>query len=126
MKDKYGRLFAHIRRMAIHVLVRAGIVAGHVAGVPQPAISEERVEPSDLFSALDARELLVGGCRWCMEVFSVSEIGQRRYVQLALSGPTHHMLTLRATTASRSDDLARRLSAWLSDPGPTGAIVDLV
>lgn len=114
--------------MALHVVVRAGMIAGHMAGVSHAAPSPTHVQidtPEELFSSIDGRELMVHGRRWSVEVFSVCEISSRRYVQLALRGPSDHMLTLRVGPDAETRQLLPRLLNWLQHPGKTGEIVDV-
>lgn len=113
--------------MALHVVVRAGMMAGQVA-VSQNAVTPARPQiqtPEELFSAIDGRDLSILGRHWRVEVFSVSEIGGHRYVQLALRGGSDHMLTLRVMPDAEPYQLIPRLLTWLARPGLTGEIVDV-
>jgi hypothetical protein len=53
------------------------------------------VAPRRLFAALDGRELLVAGLRWRIEVFSVRDLADLRWVQLALMGTSRQTLALK-------------------------------
>jgi hypothetical protein len=62
-----------------------------VAMLPVSKANESRpkrryVEPKRVFVALDGRELIVGGRRWRIEVFSVRDLSGLRWIQLALKG----------------------------------------
>ena len=82
-------------------------------------------DPEALFAALDGRELAVLGKRWRVEVFSVCELGGRRYVQIALQGDTQYMLTLRIAPKAELRDLIPCLLTWVQHPSSTGEILDV-
>ncbi len=124
---KRGRQLALINRMNLRVVWRTGMLAGPVASVPEesPAIRGEIEGPKALFTALDGRELALRGCLWRVEVFSVSEISGRHYVQLAVRGESDHMLTLRVMPHAEIRQVILSLLAWLEHPGAVGEIVDV-
>jgi hypothetical protein len=67
-----------------------GAARAHIV-MPAPSRANERarrryVEPKRVFVALDGRELIVGGRRWRIEVFSVRDLAGLRWIQLALRG----------------------------------------
>jgi hypothetical protein len=68
-----------------------GAARAHIVMPPPPRAHESRpkrryVEPKRVFVALDGRELIVGGRRWRIEVFSVRDLAGLRWIQLALKG----------------------------------------
>ena len=76
--------------------------------------------PADrLFVALDGRDLTIAGGRWRIEVFSVSECGGQRWVQLALSGEKHGMLTMKVSPNDGAGRVLMGISTWIGDtPAP--------
>ena len=76
--------------------------------------------PADrLFVALDGRDLTIGGGQWRIEVFSVSECDGDRWVQLALSGEKHGMLTMKVSTSDGAGRVLLGISSWIGDaPAP--------
>jgi hypothetical protein len=72
-----------------------------------------------LFTALDGRDLLINGQSWHLEVYGILEDAGKRWVQLALDGPTHQMLTLALAARSSVEQVVRALSNWLEDPSET-------
>ncbi len=76
-----------------------------------------------LFAALDGRDLLINGQSWHLEVYGVLEDAGRRWVQLAVDGPTHQMLTLALAARSSVEQVVRALSSWLEDPAETQPVV---
>ena len=88
---------------------------------PEPPRTRPATEPPGskaerLFAELDGRDLLVSGEAWHLEVYSVCEQAGRRWIQLAIDGPQHHMLTLALATGSGVGHAVRALSSWLADP----------
>lgn len=83
----------------------------------QPLVTkEEFVEARHVFDALDGRDLYVSGHSWRMEVFSVSDEAQHRWVQLGLSGEETFMLTLRLNAGASEEPAIEALSSWLGKP----------
>jgi hypothetical protein len=72
--------------------------------------------PDRVFAALDGRDLVVSGTRWHVEVYGIAEQAGRRWIQLAVDGPRHHMLTLALAADRGIRQVVRDLSAWLADP----------
>jgi len=70
-----------------------------------------------LFEGLDGRDLLVKGSAWRLMVYAVCEEAGRRWVQIAIDGPQHYMLTLALATRSGVQQAVDVLSRWLEqDP----------
>lgn len=114
--------------MTLHLAARSGLVASRAESIPSPATSSVGGQigaAEGLFSALDGRELKVLGRHWHIEVFSVCELGGCRYVQLALHGDAHYMLTLRVATGTDQRLLIPRLLNWLARPSLTGEILEI-
>ncbi len=74
------------------------------------------VPPRDLWRALDGHFLRLSGRRWRVEVYGVCDDGERRWIQLSLSGRTRHMLTLRLTAGDGAPRAALALASWLAHP----------
>jgi len=85
----------------------------------QPVAKEEFVEARREFDALDGRDLCVSGHCWHMEVFSVSDERQHRWIQLGLSGDQTFMLTLRLNAGASDEPAIEALSSWLGKPSET-------
>jgi len=70
-----------------------------------------------LFEGLDGRDLLIKGAAWRLMVYAVCEEAGRRWVQIAIDGPQHYMLTLALATRSGVQQAVDVLSSWLEqDP----------
>jgi hypothetical protein len=69
-----------------------------------------------LFASLDGRDLLVGGEAWHIEVYGICEDAGRRWVQMAIDGPQHHMLTLVLATRAGVRQAVAAVSRWIEDP----------
>jgi hypothetical protein len=78
-----------------------------------------------LFTELDGRDLQVNGESWHLEVYGILEDAGKRWVQLALDGPTHQMLTLALAARSSVEQVIRALSKWLEDPAETQPVVKI-
>lgn len=77
---------------------------------------ESRVAPDQLFSALDGTQLSVDGSAWRVEVFSVIDEPERRWVQLALEGADRNILTVRLDHSESPRQVVEQLSTWIHDP----------
>jgi hypothetical protein len=91
---------------------------------PGAAVSLDR-RAQRLFSALDGRDLQIHGESWHVEVYGILEDAGKRWVQLALDGPTHQMLTLALAARSSVEQVVRVLSNWLEDPAETQPVVKI-
>jgi len=69
-----------------------------------------------LFAALDGCEVRTFGCRFDLEVYSVTDQSTGRWVQLGLRGAREHMVTLRLPIQSGLSEATTALSEWLADP----------
>jgi hypothetical protein len=69
-----------------------------------------------LFAALDGSEIRSFGCRFDLEVYSVTDQSSGRWVQLGLRGTHEHLVTLRLPCESGILEATNALSEWLSDP----------
>ena len=69
-----------------------------------------------LFAALDGSEVNSFGCRFDLEVYSVTDQSTGRWVQLGLRGTHEHLVTLRLPIESGILEATNALSEWLSDP----------
>ncbi len=69
-----------------------------------------------VFAALDGRDLVVSGCLWHVEVYGICEQAGRRWIQVALDGPAHHMLTRVLAADQGIRHVLHALTGWLADP----------
>ena len=69
-----------------------------------------------LFAALDGSEVRTSGCRFDLEVYSVTDQRTGRWVQLGLRGTQEHLVTLRLPVKSGLSEATNALSEWLADP----------
>jgi hypothetical protein len=75
--------------------------------------------PDRFFAALDGRDVMVSGARWHVEVYAICEQSGRRWIQLAVDGPRHHMLTLGLAADAGIRQVVQTLSGWLAEPSTT-------
>jgi hypothetical protein len=78
-----------------------------------------------LFSALDGRDLLVRGQAWHLEVYGICEEAGRRWIQLAIDGPHHYMLTVALAARAGGRQAVKALTAWLEQPSEDHAILNV-
>ncbi len=78
-----------------------------------------------LFVALDGRDLLVRGQAWHLEVYGICEEAGRRWIQVAVDGPHHYMLTLALATKSGVRQAVKALSSWLENPAESHQVVNI-
>ncbi|MEO8480666.1 MAG: hypothetical protein ABI634_00560 [Acidobacteriota bacterium] len=78
-----------------------------------------------IFAALDGRDLLVSGQAWHLEVYGICEEAGRRWIQVAVDGPHHYMLTLALATQSGVRQAVKTLSKWLEDPAETHHVLNI-
>jgi hypothetical protein len=74
------------------------------------------VEPDQLFSLLNGRDLIVAGRKWRIEIYSICDWAGLRWIQLAVDGMPRRMLALRLATGDGARDAVRALSSWLARP----------
>jgi hypothetical protein len=98
-----------------HSLARKDVVV-HRSPVPKA----ER-----LFSALDGRDLLIRGQAWHLEVYGICEEAGRRWIQLAVDGPHHYMLTVALAARSGVRQAVKALSSWLEEPTDSEQILNV-
>lgn len=85
---------------------------------------EAGAPPQDqVFAALDGRDLVVSGSQWHVEVYGICEQAGRRWIQLALDGPRHHMLTLAMAADLGVRQVVPALSDWLADPSTSDQLL---
>ena len=82
------------------------------------------VDPDDLFAELDNLEIAAGGDQWRVEVFSISDLEDHRWIQLVVHGESEHMITLRLLPGARLEDAIPALSDWLSAPDKSSHLID--
>ena len=70
----------------------------------------------DLYQALDGADVLLDGKSWHVDVFSVVDESDARWVQLELIGPQEHLITLRLDRGAPSRNVLACVSTWLADP----------
>ena len=76
-----------------------------------------------VFAALDGRDLVVSGSEWHVEVYGICEQAGRRWIQLALDGPRHHMVTLALAADLGVRQVVPALSNWLADPSASDQLL---
>ena len=75
------------------------------------------IVPQDrLFEALDGQALRVGDAEWRVRVYGVIDAAGRRWVQLALDGARHQVLTLTLRESEGPQHAVHALSSWLANP----------
>lgn len=77
-----------------------------------------------LFTSLDGRDLLVGGEAWHIEVYGICEEAGRRWVQMAIDGPQHHMVTLALATRDGVRQAVAAVSQWIENPAECSMVVN--
>jgi hypothetical protein len=77
-----------------------------------------------VFSELDNLELFNGDQHWRVEVFSVSDQNNYRWVQVVVHGEPDRMLTLRLPAGARADCAIPALSERLAHPSVLSHLVD--
>jgi hypothetical protein len=90
-----------------------------------PPTREPAVRPERLRAGLDGRAVTVSGRNWRIEVFSVSDWSGRRWVQLALEGDPHYMLTLNLSAGAGVQLALATLAACLANPDQARAILNV-
>ena len=88
--------------------------------------SRKASAPDRIFEALDGRRLRVKGHDWRVEVYGVFQDAGRRWVQLALEGEQHQVLTLRLAPTHGPRQAIRSLSSWLTDPDTSSEVLQHV
>jgi hypothetical protein len=94
-----------------------GLVKFRRSITARPAIADTHCVASgdELFEQLDGRFVQVGPAGWRIEIYSVSA-DVLRWIQLALRGPSDHMLILRMPLAAQALDVLGEIEEWLRNP----------
>jgi hypothetical protein len=74
------------------------------------------VTPDELRIALDGEVVSDGERSWRVEVYSISDQQDHRWVQVSLLGEPSWMLTLRVSPEDGIEHIRHTLSTWLADP----------
>jgi hypothetical protein len=82
------------------------------------------VDPDQVFAELDNLELAAGDGHWRVEVFSVTDQEQHRWVQISVVGERDYMLTLRLPAGAGASSAIPALTGWLKEPSAISHIVD--
>jgi len=77
--------------------------------------SSRRLTGDDLFAQLDGHLLRIGPIGWRIEIFSVWA-DDSRWIQLALRGPSEHVLMLRVSLAAGALEILDEIKEWLRHP----------
>lgn len=75
-----------------------------------------------IFQALDGHQLTASKKTWRMEVYSISDEGETRWIQVALHGLESHELMVAAPRSSDAKQIVSALRTWISQlrlPVPT-------
>jgi hypothetical protein len=75
--------------------------------------------PSRLFEALDGQEVVAQGDTWRVEVYSVCDVADTRWIQFSVSGPSWQMGSVQLTAGQGLGAALRAISSWLDDPAHT-------
>ncbi len=86
---------------------------------------EREVRPERLREALEGRAVTVSGQSWRLEVYSVLDYAGRRWVQLALEGEPHYMLTLNLAVGAGAHRALLALAACLANPSDSVGILNV-
>ena len=60
--------------------------------------------------------MLFEGDHWHLDIFSVVDESDARWVQLDVVGPEEHLITLRLDRGAPSENVLACVSSWLADP----------
>jgi len=100
--------------------------AGEFLLSPFSGQGEDRVvRPERLREALDGRAVTVLGRSWRLEVYSVLDYAGRRWVQLALEGEPHYMLTLNLAVGAGAHRTLMALASCLANPSESFGILNV-
>jgi hypothetical protein len=75
----------------------------------------------ELFAHLDGRFVRVGSTGWRIEIYSVWA-EEMRWVQLALRGPSEHMLVLRVPLAANAAEILSEIELWIRNPASADSV----
>jgi hypothetical protein len=93
-----------------------------------PFVSQDReraVRPERLLEALEGRAVTVLGQSWRLQVYSVLDYAGRRWVQLALDGEPHYMLTLNLAVGAGAQRTLMALANCLANPSDAIGILNV-
>jgi len=83
------------------------------------------VRPERLREDLEGRAVTFHGQSWRLEVYSVLDYAGRRWVQLALEGEPHYMLTLNLAVGAGAQRTLMALAACLANPSESVGILNV-
>jgi len=83
------------------------------------------VRPERLHEDLDGRTVTVLGQVWRLQVYSVLDYAGRRWVQLALEGEPHYMLTLNLAVGAGAQRTLMALASCLANPSESVGILNV-
>lgn len=69
--------------------------------------------PHRIFRALDGHQLTASKKTWRMEVYSIVDEGETRWIQVALRGSESHELMVAAPRNSNAKQIASALRTWI-------------
>jgi hypothetical protein len=84
---------------------------------------ETSLDPDQLFNALDGRTVSDTYRSWPIEVYSVYDRQDGRWIQVSLQGQPQRACTLRVSPHEGADQILRKLSTQLADPDSTDEAV---
>ena len=90
-----------------------------------PEASSAFCSTEALFEALEGRLVTVAGRNWTIEVFSISEDHEARWLQLALRGESEYTLMLRLGALQGAGHAVQILSSWLAWPVQNSNILNV-
>jgi hypothetical protein len=83
------------------------------------------VRPERLWEALEGRAITVLDQSWRVMVYSVLDYAGRRWVQLALEGEPHYMLTLNLAVGAGTQRTLMALTSCLANPSSAVGILNV-
>lgn len=111
------------RRVSSAALRAGEFLVSHLPHLPP--VTERIVRPERLRAALEGRAVTVSDRSWRLEVYSVSDRDGRRWVQLALEGEPHYMLTLSLTMGAGANRALNALASCLANPSEAAGIFNV-
>lgn len=83
------------------------------------SLRDDAVLPERLFDSLDGCNVVAAGRMWRIEVYSVSDLDGRRWVQLALKGCPDVSLTMKLDAGTSERGAVGAIYSWLTRSAAT-------
>jgi hypothetical protein len=101
------------RPLAPTPLSAAGPSAGQAQWGTLASTDGHPLDADQLFAALDGRSIVTPRGVWVVEIQSIFDDADYRWVQLSLAGHPPYALTFRVNPGDDADEAIRALSFWL-------------